>query len=273
MKNIGILGCGYVGQACAAFWRAQGYTVSVTTRQACRVSFLEKLAHKVYLLDSSVSLKEFIKKQEAILISVAPTEKQDYTSTYLQTAKKLVEDFSLSYPLKQLIYTSSTSVYGDHQGAWVDETTPLIPSSPSSTILIETEQVLLRSFLPPVSVCVFRLGEIYGPGRTIEERLRGSNQKKFPGNGKSYTNLIHLRDIVRACDFALNHQLKGIYNLCNETHLLRHLFYDTLCTKNHLAFIQWDNQQTNTHAGNKRVSNQRLKNLGFKFEKKDFFEV
>jgi nucleoside-diphosphate-sugar epimerase len=264
--KIGIIGGGYVGQACAKAWKAQGHIVSVTTRQSERVPTLNSIADHIHVISSTHPLEDFIKQQEIILVSVAPSSGADYASTYLETAKQVEDAIPHAPNLKQVIYTSSTSVYGDHQGAWVDELTAAQLTSPQAHVLMETEQVLLQLASSKMSICIFRLGGIYGPGRAIEEHLRRMVGRKFPGTGKSYTNLIHLTDIVEACDFAVTHQLNGIFNLCNDTHIRRDLFYDYLCQIHQIPSIQWDAQQVSLHAGNKRVSNQKLKSLGFIFK-------
>ena len=116
-----------------------------------------------------------------------------------------------------------------------------------------------------LNVCIYRLGEIYGPGRWIEERLKRSYQKKFSGDGSPYTNLIHLNDIVSAVNLAINQNLQGIYNLCNDFHIPRRDFYDLLCKKHNIPTIQWDDQLATPHGGNKRVDNQKMKETGFVF--------
>jgi nucleoside-diphosphate-sugar epimerase len=262
--RIGIVGCGYVGQAAATHWKQMGHHVAVTTRHSDRIPFLKTLADQVYLLGTQ-SLDAFIAQQEALLICVAPDAVSDYTSTYLHTAKQVAEQTKWSSTLQHILYTSSTSIYGDHAGAWVDESTLLKPVHENAKILSETEQILLSCASTHLKVCIFRLAEIYGPGREIENRLRRMQPQSFPGTGDSYTNLIHLTDIVLALDFALQHGLNGIYNLCNDFHIPRHLFYDWLCEKEQMTAIKWDPTRTHSHQGNRRVSNQKLKSAGYVF--------
>jgi nucleoside-diphosphate-sugar epimerase len=94
--------------------------------------------------------------------------------------------------------------------------------------------------------------------------MRRSGQP-FPGTGESYTNLIHLDDIVAALNFALEHRLEGIYHLCNDFHVPRKTFYSTICREMNLPPIQWDPSRENRHSGNKRASNKKLKDEGFVF--------
>jgi nucleoside-diphosphate-sugar epimerase len=266
--RIGIIGCGYVGMKAAAFCNHLGHDVSVTTRKAEKIESLSAVAQHVCLLND-YSFDGFIQNQEILLVCVAPGPGEDYRSTYLDTAHKISEALHHAPSLKQIIYTSSTSVYGDLNGDWVDETGCCIPENESGNILLQTEQTLLGCRSPGVKVCIFRLGEIFGPGRRIVDRLKKMVNTALPGNGEAYTNLIHIEDIVGAIDFALIHQLEGIYNLCNDVHLQRKEFYNQLCRQHHLPLFSWDPSLPRLHSGNKRVSNNKLKLAGFQFTHPD----
>lgn len=262
--KVGIIGCGYVGQAIALRWKQEGHTIAVTTRNPEKAPFLESLTHHVHVLKEG-TLNHFLSKQDAVLVCVAPGASSDYRSTYLDIAQQIKAHIQQPTDLKQIIYTSSTSVYGDHQGAWVDENTPIVPAHEQARILHKTEQALLSCASSHLNVCILRLGEIYGPGREISKRLQRMQFQPFAGTGESYTNLIHLTDIVEALNFSLQQRLEGIYNLCNDFHVPRRQFYEQLCQQEMILPIQWDPTKTNRHAGNKRVSNQKMKTAGFVF--------
>lgn len=258
--KIGIIGCGYLGKALAKFWKTKGHELSVTTRKIARVADLELIADHVIVLTPE-TLKQFIAQQEVLFISVAPDSEASYASTYLETAQHVIAALPQTPHLKQIIYISSTSVYGEHQGNWVDETTPIIPFNTSSDCLYATEQTLLQASTPHLHICILRLGEIYGPEREISKRLLTG--KNFAGTGDQITNLIHLEEIIRAADLALNKNLEGIYNTCNDLHLPRKELYETLCKEKEIPSIQWNPFIKSVHGGNKTVSNQKLKKMGF----------
>lgn len=263
--KIGIIGCGYVGQAIAAICRKHGYEISATTRHKEKISFLENFVDKVFLLNEH-NLSSFLENQDIILITVAPDNPSNYQSTYVNTAKQVKEILKHNSSIKQLIYTSSTSVYGEHNGDWVTEISPLKPESESARLLCETEDILLSCRSQNLNVCIFRLGEIYGPGRLIEDRLERMHNQVFAGTGVSYTNIIHIADIVNAIEIALLNNLDGIFNLCNDFHVPRREFYDQLCQKKNLPVIVWDPEKENRHKGNKRVSNEKIKKEGMVFK-------
>lgn len=262
--KIGIIGCGYVGQGMALHWKQQGHQVAVTTRRSERIPYLQSFADHVHLLGEQ-SLHSFVEQQELLLMSMAPDASSDYASTYLQTARQVAKQAHQTPSLQQILYTGSASVYGDHQGAWVDENTPIACTHENAKILYETEQILLECSSKNLKVCIFRLGEIYGPGREIEQRLKRMQHQPFAGTGQSYTNLIHLADILNALNFALEHRLQGLYNLCSDFHVTRKQFYDQICQREKFPPIQWDAQRINVHGGNRCVSNQKIKNSGFTF--------
>ena len=260
--NVTIIGCGYVGKAVAKRWKTAGHCVSVTTRNPERVAELNEIADHVILLQGrelSAILSEQLVDQHVVLLCVAADNASQYESTYLHTAQALVKAVNSAPALKQIIYTSSTSVYGEHCGEWVDENTQLAPSNANTKILVTTEQTLLDLQAETRRVCIFRLGEIIGPGREIADRLRRMSGQSLPGTGENYTNLSELKDIVEAIDFAVSHQLGGVFNLCGDLHITRKELYQQLCEKHGLSPVSWNTSVASIHGGNKRVSSQKLK--------------
>jgi nucleoside-diphosphate-sugar epimerase len=265
--KIAIIGCGYVGSAAAAFWKQKGHAVTVTTTTPSRVEYLKQQYGRALLLigHHSGNWNALLDDNEAVLLSVAPARATDYENTYLRTAQTLANLLEKNHTVSQVLYTGSTSVYGSHEGKWVDETSELLAESHQSRILIETEKTLLQTSNPPRKVAIFRLAEIYGPGREVHERLKRIQGLSAAGDGSNYTNLIHVDDIVRALDYAITNKMEGIYNLCNDAHLPRREFYDRLCEAHHLQKISWDPAKISIHGGNRRVSNQKIKQAGFTF--------
>ncbi|MEO2092124.1 MAG: sugar nucleotide-binding protein, partial [Gemmataceae bacterium] len=90
----------------------------------------------------------------------------------------------------RLLYISSTSVYGQTDGAWIDETSPTEPLEESGRVILEAEQTL-RQFRP--DAVVLRFAGIYGPGRVLRKAslLKG---EPVPGDPDRFINLIHVDD-------------------------------------------------------------------------------
>lgn len=255
--RILIVGCGYVGSAAAHLWKQKGHQVWATSRSPEKLTVLQTWVDRVFLADA---IFPELKNVDAVLLSVAADDLNVYEETYLKTAERIIFHLPLKTPL---LYTGSTSVYGDHEGNWVTEDSPLFPFTSQATILVKTEQTLIEKGHP---VTLFRLSEIYGPQRMWNEKIRRLSGKTLAGNGLQYTNTIHRDDIISALDFALQNQLTGIYNLSDDTHLPRKELYFQLCQEMDLPPVQWDPTLVSVHGGNKRISNQKIKNAGFVFQ-------
>jgi len=266
MQKVAIIGCGYVGLAVARRWHPI-FQVTTTTTRAERVPDLESVSHQVCVLQGSdeSGLRSLLQDQQVVLLSVGARRADAYESTYLGTAKALVTALQDAPSVQQVIYTSSYAVYGDRGGQWVDETTPVAPANRNGEILAETEQVLLGAASDRRRICVFRLGGIYGPGRELIKIFRGVAGTTRPGNGTDAANWIHLADIVGAIDFARQHQLDGIFNLVCDRPLTTKDLLDQICTAYGLPPVSWDPSQASLRPYNARVSNQKVRSVGYSF--------
>ncbi|MEC4986524.1 MAG: NAD-dependent epimerase/dehydratase family protein [Oscillatoria sp. PMC 1068.18] len=264
--KVAIIGCGYVGTEVARYWsQEKDLVVTVTTTTNSRVAGLENLASQVVVVrgNDRERLKSVVAGQELVLLSVGARNAASYRETYLGTAETLVSVLQETPTVRQLIYTSSYSVFGDRAGAVVDETSPVKPANENGQILAETEKVLLSAATEKLKVCLFRLGGIYGRQRELVKifsRVAGTTR---PGQGDDATNWIHLDDIVAAIEFARIHQLEGVYNLVDDDKLTSGELINAVLAKNNLSPVNWDTNQKSPRPYNARVSNQKLKNLGF----------
>ena len=264
--NIAIIGCGYVGYAIAQYWQQNSsFVVTATTTTQSRVSALQSVAQKVVVVSGNdpEALQSVLQNQEVVLLSVGPKDANLYEETYLHTARNLVSVLRQIPSVRHLIYTGSYSIYGDRNGAWVSEETPVAPANSNGEILSQTESVLLSAESENLRVCILRLGGIYGLNRELVKIFSRAPGTTRPGNGEDVTNWIHLDDIVGAIEFARKHNLQGIYNLVDDAHLTSRELLDTLLTKHNLPSVQWDSSQTSNRPYNAKVSNQKIKNAGY----------
>lgn len=227
--NCLILGCGYVGSRVAEKLEADAYRVGRFSRTPAH--------YGIYPWSGDIP-EEF----DTLLFAVAPDNREGYKETYLKNAEILAKSH-----LKRIIYTSSTSVYGEHEGRLVDETSDLKASNDTTQILIDTEQTLLNS---GKSVLIFRLGEIVGPGREPGSCLK----PVMPGTGENVVNLSPINDIVNGIVFGIQNNLEGVYNLVSDFHPTRKELYQSLGLS-----VDWDPALPSRHGGNKLVSNAKLK--------------
>lgn len=110
-------------------------------------------------------------------------------------------------------YLSTTGVYGDHQGAWVDETTLPNPGQRRSIQRLAAERQWLASGLP---VEIFRLAGIYGPGRSAFDKLRSGSARRIVKPGHLFSR-IHVQDIATVLMASITRPDPGaIYNVCDD---------------------------------------------------------
>ncbi|HIK28361.1 MAG: SDR family oxidoreductase [Oscillatoriaceae bacterium SKW80] len=264
--KIAIVGCGYVGGAVARQWHQQAHEVTATTTTPKRVATLQEVATRVIVArgDDKVALQEAVQNQEIVLLSVGAKSSNLYEETYLTTAKNLVAAIKEAASVKQLIYTSSCTVYGDKNNQWVDEETPLAPMTKNGEILAETEQVLLQAASENLRVCILRLAGIYGPGRELTKIFQNVFGTVRPGSGDYFTNWIHLDDIVGALEFVRSRQLQGIYNLADDECLTGKELLDRLSDRYGLPKVMWDASLQSSRPYKARISNAKIKKAGYK---------
>jgi nucleoside-diphosphate-sugar epimerase len=267
MNKAAILGCGYVGTAVARRWSAQGISVTATTTTPDRVNDLQAIADRVQVVNGSnrSEVADLLQQPAVLLIAVAGGRKFGYEAVYLNTAKTVVSVLDQAPNLRQIIYTSSFSVYGDHQGQWVTEADPVNPITDNTKILAETEQILLAAATADCQVCVLRLGGIYGPNRELHHIYRRAAGSSRPGTGNEGSNWIHLDDIVGAIDLARASSLNGIYNVVQDEILTSQELIDRVCQAHNMAPVTWDPTRPSERPHNVRVANQKLKAAGFQF--------
>ena len=266
LTNATIIGCGYVGKAVAQRWRST-LTVTATTTTPDRVAALESVAQRVQVVkgNDEGGVRSLLQDQAIVLLSVGAPNAATYEETYLQTAKTLVAVLKDVPTVQQVIYTGSYAVYGDRQGAWVDETSEIAPANRNGELLAETEQVLLSVASDSLKVCVLRLGGIYGPGRELTKIFGRAAGTTRSGNGEDAANWVHLDDIVGAIDFARQQSLTGLYNLVGTVPTTTGVLLERLFTAHGLPNVTWDASQPSTRPYNARVSNQKLREAGYQF--------
>jgi len=224
-KPIYIVGYGDVGNRVADRWIVQGTKVRVLVRRPIRVS--EHMHPRIELhrgdLDDPATLPT-----EAMagtrLYYFAPPPKSGDKDTRM---RHFVE--ALTSPPEKLVLISTTGVYGDCGGEWVDESRPPNPGSDRARRRLDAEQVLTEyAETHDVPLVILRVAGIYGPGRLPEKRLR--EQTPLPASGDcGFTNRIHIDDLVEICFRAMAEpELTGVYNVSDGTPGTMRDYFDQL---------------------------------------------
>ena len=172
-----------------------------------------------------------------------------------------------------MTYLSSAGVYGDQAGAICNELTPPDCSNNANALLASAEASVLSLNDASTQACVLRLGGIYGPGKDIPSYIRSAAGQPVRKNGNHINAWVHLEDIVRGVEFALQRRLQGIYNLVDDLQLSRRELSNALCDDEGLPPVIWDNHdRPGARVFNARVSNARLLQMGFRLRTRSMLE-
>lgn len=232
-----IVGCGDVGQRLAQQLQGhRGLALAALSATPTKAPRLRQLGLTVLRgnLDDPASLNRLSGWAQRVL-HLAPPPNDGWTDPRTQALLRALSRRSLP---NQILYASTTGVYGDRRGAFTPETVAINPQSPRGHRRVNAETRLAAwglAFGCPVSV--LRIPGIYAPdrsGASVRERL----MKQTPVLVKSedvYTSHIHADDLARACWLALwRAQPQRRYNVCDDTQLRMGDYYDLLADMNGL---------------------------------------
>ena len=276
-----IVGCGYVGSRLAE-QLTDRYDITVTTRSTERVTALKEYGIRAIALDlDRVRLGTWLpeKLEQAAIFYLAPPPAAGESDLRLDRFLQLV-----TVPPRAFVYMSTTGVYGDTDGALVDESTPVQPMTERARRRVSAEE-MTRVWCTERRVrrVILRVPGIYGPGRLPLERLRRREPALHPEDA-GISNRIHVDDLVQACvQAAINPEARGIYNItdgnaCSATHFLDRVAALTglpasprvSMDEAQLTFTQ---ERLSFLNESRRVSNERmLKHLGVKLRYADMDE-
>jgi nucleoside-diphosphate-sugar epimerase len=269
-----IVGCGYVGLPLGAKLVREGHEVFGLRRNADAKAELEAAGIHPMFADV-IRMEELAKLPNAfdwVVNSVASGggDAADYRQVYLQGTRNLI-DWLTPQPPKKFVYTSSTSVYGQNDGSWVDESSPTNPLAETARVLLETENILLETWrqnkFPAV---ILRVAGIYGPDRGFWFRQFLKGEARLEGDGARTLNLIHRDDVAGAVIEALKQGRPGqIYNAVDNDPVSQFGFYSWLADalgKSLPPSAPENRIDGKRGVTNKRISNQKLKSeLGYRF--------
>jgi nucleoside-diphosphate-sugar epimerase len=192
MARILIAGCGYVGSALGALLVAKSDTVwGLRRRPAELPPGIRRLEAD---LSVPTSLRDLPIDLDYVVYAVSPGGYDDahYRSAYVDGPRHLFEAFEHQrLRPRRVFFVSSTAVYGQSGGSWVDEMSPAQPESFAGRRVLEGECVAREG---PCPVTVLRLGGIYGPRRTqLIDRVRAGSAL-YAADPPRYTNRIHRDD-------------------------------------------------------------------------------
>ena len=171
---------------------------------------------------------------------------------------------------RQLLFTSSTSVYAQTDGSWVTEESAAEPDRETGQILRETEDYVLAQ-----GGTIARLAGIYGPGRSVLLRKFFNGEAVIEADGSRWINQAHRDDIATALRHLVRERTPGIFNVSDNEPLPQRAIYEWLAARFDRPLPPSGPIDPSRKRGwtNKRVSNQRLRALGWAPRFLSFFEA
>ena len=203
MNTLLSLGHGYSAQALARRLLPQGWHIIGTTRSAAGAADLRATGIEA-LVWPGEDISPALARATHLLTSVAPVDGDP-------VLRALGPQIAAARP-GWVGYLSTTAVYGHHSGDWVDETTPLAPTTARGTARVKAEADWAALGLP---LHIFRLAGIYGPGRGPFEKVRDGTARRIHKAGQVFSR-IHVDDIANVLQAALLRPNPGIYNVCDD---------------------------------------------------------
>jgi nucleoside-diphosphate-sugar epimerase len=204
LSDLLIFGFGYSGTAVARAARKAGFAVTVTSRDTAAKTPVPDI-QLIPFEDAEAA----IAKATHLLVTAAPGEAGD------PVLARYAESIRAAKNLRWIGYFSTTGVYGDQNGGWVDEDTPAAPGSERTQRRVQAEAAW-QTF--PVAVDIFRLGGIYGPGRSMFDDLRGGTARRVVKADHLFGR-IHRDDIAYGVLVAMRRDAPPgaqIFNFCDD---------------------------------------------------------
>lgn len=259
------VGCGGLGSLIAQATLAQGHELTIARRSHKAVPPGAQVLYLDVVAGEGLSTLHTI-KADILLYCLAPVEGQSYQQTYVEGLRHVLAHVSLSQ-LKHVFFISSTGVYGEQQGEWIDDDTPAISADAEGRVILEAERLL-----DELDCChtALRVSGIYGSKRLYLLRLL-QNPARWPTK-THWTNRIHELDVAAAVVHLYQY-------LADGKSLPSHcILTDGVPAAQH-EVLQWLAAQQNLPApetpplqpqSGKRIRNGFLQQTGFKLQFADY---
>ncbi len=207
-----IVGGGYLGRRVAERLRREARPVVLTAARESSTRALRELGYAARRLDLDAATAFVPPDGPYRLLYLVPPPRQGGEDPRLPRLLAYLE----TNPPQRIVYAGSSAVYGDREGAWVDETAEVSPQSETGARRLHAENSLTRwCSRHEVSSVVLRLAGIYGPQRLPLERLRNARPVVRESEA-GWSNRIHVDDLALACIAALQHGApQSLYNIAD----------------------------------------------------------
>jgi nucleoside-diphosphate-sugar epimerase len=276
--RVAILGCGYVGLELGRRLEEAGHEPIGVRRSAEGIEAIEATGFRAVRADvTDAADLEAVPDVDAVVFAASSGGRgaDAARGIYVDGLRTAIGAFGArDAPPERLVYTSSTGVYGDHGGDWVDEGTPLDPGTEKTRVLAEAERIALEE-APEAGIegTVARFGGLYGPGRyRLERYLEGPVTA-------GYLNMVHREDAAGAVRFLLeaDRAMGEVVLVVDDEPVDKHEFADWLAREagrdpppkqsiaERLAGADLPATARDRIRAQKRCSNAKLRDLGYAF--------
>jgi nucleoside-diphosphate-sugar epimerase len=268
-RRVLVAGCGFLGASIARLLAAEGWAVTGCTHSPESAAALAGEPFRVVAGD-------FTRREELsgwgefdAVIHAASSRRggpEEYRRIYVEGMQALLDAFSP----RQAIFVSSTSVYAQTDGGWVTEASPAEPQRETGRHLLEAENLALGA-----GGAAVRLAGLYGPGRSVLLKKFFHGEARIEARGERWLNQIHRDDAASAVATLLRCGVRGVFNVADDHPLLQRDLYHGLAERFHRPLppdgpIDLNRKRGWTH---KRVSNARLRSLGWAPHYPSFFDA
>jgi nucleoside-diphosphate-sugar epimerase len=260
-RSVLIAGCGFVGLPLARNLASSGWETHAITASETSAANLHEESIPAYAVDISdqASFGRLVVRRFDVVIHCASSGRGDpgkYEEVFLAGTQNLLSHLKYG----RLIFTSSTSVYAQTDGSTVDETSPAEPLRETGRILRQAEELVLAS-----GGAVARLAGLYGPGRCVPLQKLLDGRAMIEENGARLMNRLHHLDAAAALQFLAETESSGLFNVVDNHPVAEIEWFQYVCQRLHKPLPPFGPRNLNRKRGwtNKRVSNQKLRSLGW----------
>ncbi|MCP2026273.1 nucleoside-diphosphate-sugar epimerase [Flavobacterium sp. HSC-32F16] len=273
MKQISILGCGWLGLPLAKKLIENGHSVNGSTTSENKLSVLENAGINPFWVTVesdhiSESFTSFLAESEILIIDIPPKLRGNQSAstslemTFVRKIENLIPFLEKS-SIKKVLYVSSTSVYGDDNDFITEETTPN-PETESGRQLLLTERLLQKN--QNYETTILRFGGLIGEDRHPVKFLAGKENLENPD---APVNLIHQNDCIRVIEEIINQgKWNEVFNAAAPFHPTREEYYTQKAKEQNLILPKFSSEKSNIK---KTISSEKIENiLNYQFKLENY---
>lgn len=260
-RQVVIAGCGFLGEAAAGLFLGAGWDVLGICHSEESAVGLAARGFGAATMDISCELVAPDGWGTPDVLIHSASSGRGGVDAYRAVYRDGMENLQRAFCAHRVIFTGSTSVYGQADGGWVTEESETAPPRETGTILLEAERLALDA-----GGSVARLSGIYGPGRSVLLRKFLDGSAVLEAGGARWINQIHRDDGASALfHLATSDAAPGIYNVCDDTPVTQSEIYQWIAEYFHRPMPVEGPADFGRKRGwtNKRVSNAKLRSTGW----------